>query len=843
MKIIGNFLLVCVLLGSHVVPASQQIPMLVSPEQNEDFIVALNKIFPGSRNYEVGLRSDFLLLVDKSEVKITMGRGAVAKLTVIKPTGTKLLQAEAMHKISFNDYHRSDDPHFKRTLPYIEKAKIKALSQLKRQRKSIQSSAKNNQTDWLALYDSLYVAKAINRSIWEEHLNTTLQSSYNPDFFEAGTYVSLLHRYIALENINAVRAMLPHLELYGGDYPTDKEMTIRKAGKIVGFPKGNHLIHTAAFTGNAEIFELVYSAYPELHAKNAYGLSPLQMAATSNLKIFIKVAQNSPKKAKPYLNDALVFTIINNPKPTQELINQFDQLIELGADVNQVQSSTGWQPMHFAAKVGSIEFIDILHQRGANLSMPTNQTTNATPLSVAIKNGHESVGLHLLTYGVDTIDSKRHKPTLLMMAIDKNMPIIAEVLIRDGVPLGASDNHKQSPLIEAIDQGMIQIAQLIIEAGGNPNDKAEDNRRALSVALSKGYNSLADTLLQNGANPNLVFSGGTSLLHRAIEDDQRWLVERLLAARANPNIKDNKGRTPLHLAYPSATKNLDAKSLELISLLIANGADAGLKNNAGQTAENQYQKNRQAFLDRQYKKELAAIAAREVAREAAERRRIREQEAQARRLAQQRQQQARRKTSTYREPDIWGAVFQGVAQGLVQGAQQYRQAAIEGQRINDAYARQQRFYQQQENERRRIAAQQAQQQAAANKQRADRERQLAAQRHRAELERRQAESRRRQERIAAARTSNSYGSNSSSNSFASTSNSGYGSRATTTSTFSQDPDCTGVHYEKFNPYDRSKMSTAEYQALRKKIDAQVQRERERQMKCASRAKPGSVIRE
>ncbi len=60
---------------------------------------------------------------------------------------------------------------------------------------------------------------------------------------------------------------------------------------------------------------------------------------------------------------------------------------------------------------------------------------------------------------------------------------------------------------------------------------------------------------------------------------------------------------------------------------------------------------------------------------------------------------------------------------------------------------------------------------------------------------------------------------------------------------SQDPECTKAHMEEFNSYDRSKMSKAEYQALRKKIDQQVKNERERQNRCAKGRKPSSAIRE
>lgn len=176
-------------------------------------------------------------------------------------------------------------------------------------------------------------------------------------------------------------------------------------------------------------------------------------------------------------------------------------------------------------------------------------------------------------------------------------------------------------LINAAADGDIDKVIETLNKGVNVNasfrrdDSELSGMTALMVASSRGYSNMVAELIKRGANVNLKhYSGETALMFAAAKGDAK-IVKALVRAGANPNVKVvsfHAGEiTPLSSAINSGSEqrvevvsilisgkaqiNPEGKflisplmhavgDLEIVKLLIANGADVNQKNVRGATA-------------------------------------------------------------------------------------------------------------------------------------------------------------------------------------------------------------------------------------------------------------------
>jgi len=167
----------------------------------------------------------------------------------------------------------------------------------------------------------------------------------------------------------------------------------------------------------------------------------------------------------------------------------------------------------------------------------------------------------------------------------------------------------------------IAIAKFLLQHGANPNIRAVDgvwpertDVTPLTLAYEVGNKELANLLLSHGAEVNV--SGGNSemsLFHLAIKKCDTEMINTLIARHADITVKQENNQTPFDYAidyaskeifellivnYPEMVNAVNEKRggemplcvaasrgrVEIVELLISNGADVTAKINAGATA-------------------------------------------------------------------------------------------------------------------------------------------------------------------------------------------------------------------------------------------------------------------
>ncbi len=230
-------------------------------------------------------------------------------------------------------------------------------------------------------------------------------------------------------------------------------------------------------------------------------------------------------------------------------------------------------------------------------------------------------------------------------SIKANKVQIFEALIKTGVnPNALNSNIKgefwdklgsYSLLCAAVAEGNTRIVKILLEAGADPNLGVElksstilygkstkyytfplavaacgslDNNR--SVNNEEVYIKIIELLLKHRVNIDKTDNEGQTVLHKAAYFGLKT-AGTLITNGANVNIQDNKGYTPLHFAVKHPTPNKYTiqqlikagaqvntpdysnttalhsavlyENLDIIKLLVENGADINRANHKGQT--------------------------------------------------------------------------------------------------------------------------------------------------------------------------------------------------------------------------------------------------------------------
>lgn len=189
---------------------------------------------------------------------------------------------------------------------------------------------------------------------------------------------------------------------------------------------------------------------------------------------------------------------------------------------------------------------------------------------------------------------------------------LVELMLRIGVDPNSGTSVGSTPLQFAAQQGHSEIVTLLIQYGALV-DNPQSGRTALNFALGptfvtklevrdflapphlmtdniykeKHEAQIVETvkvLLENGADPNLCTQRENTPLHMAADLRFPTLVALLLESGAQVNTQNVKGETALWTAISHFRPITDySKLIEIVSLLIKNGADPEIADHDGKT--------------------------------------------------------------------------------------------------------------------------------------------------------------------------------------------------------------------------------------------------------------------
>ena len=376
--------------------------------------------------------------------------------------------------------------------------------------------------------------------------------------------------------------------------------------------------------------EFLISAGADLHALDHLGLPPIHLAvqvgdleilralirhgagirqiSRSSYSSLVLAAYKPAGPAKLRLIEFLVAAGVDRDRETEYgetplsvclLGGDFVSLrllLELGANPNPL----AWTPLHRAVMFRNIEEVAALAASPAVINEPRDRWGHS-PWQLAVRVGHIEILKLLADRGADLVQCDRHGRSLLHLAAQTNSPALPW-LIDHGAEIDAIDDSADTPLHLAAEYDSLDAARDLIAAGADVHRERAHSARSISKAASlamlrllaeagadidfvDGYGDWPlknaveanDTervswLLARGAKVDNTSTGATAL-HTAAQTDAREAMDQLLAAGANPNAQDVDGWTAFFYA----------RSREAIHRLRKAGGDPRIGDDTGGT--------------------------------------------------------------------------------------------------------------------------------------------------------------------------------------------------------------------------------------------------------------------
>ena len=305
---------------------------------------------------------------------------------------------------------------------------------------------------------------------------------------------------------------------------------------------GQTLLHAAARKGSAETVSAFCALGINADPRDNGGRTPLSLAVSS-----AEVEAGPNRKA--YLETARI-------------------LLEHGADPLRPDSK-GYTPLWYAVKQDDGEFALILSEKGVD----------ATALAEAYDRGdlHIAEILAERISDIAVVDSTGR--TFLHIAAGQGQRALAEKLLLLQADANAADRYGRTPLALAVTRGDTELTRVLLEGGADPDKPGEAGVTPLGLAVRLAEADVADLLISAGAEVNPRF--GTPPLTAAVQARNPALAEFLISRGADINASDPSGNVPLHYAVETRT---GIPGLEMVRLLLEQGAAVDQRNSAGETA-------------------------------------------------------------------------------------------------------------------------------------------------------------------------------------------------------------------------------------------------------------------
>uniref|UniRef100_A0A4W5R147 Kinase D-interacting substrate 220b n=1 Tax=Hucho hucho TaxID=62062 RepID=A0A4W5R147_9TELE len=292
------------------------------------------------------------------------------------------------------------------------------------------------------------------------------------------------------------------------------------------------------------------------------------------------------------------------------------------------RSDNGQTPLMLASEQGSIEIVQELIRRGANVNLDDVDCWSA--LICAAKEGHVEVVKELLesTAYIEHRDMVRYlgapvwqeigtcygTTPLIWAARKGNFDCVMHLLEngadvdQEGAVYCCSANS-MTALIVAVKGGFPEVVKELLKRNPNVNMTDKDGNTALMIAAKEGYTEIVQDLLDAGTYVNIPDRSGDTVLIGAVRGGHVEIVRALLHKYADIDIRGQDNKTALYWAVEkgnatmvrdilqcnpdteTCTKDLESplikatkmRNIDIVELLLDKGAKVSAVDKRGDT--------------------------------------------------------------------------------------------------------------------------------------------------------------------------------------------------------------------------------------------------------------------
>uniref|UniRef100_A0A8P4KJH3 Kinase D-interacting substrate 220b n=1 Tax=Dicentrarchus labrax TaxID=13489 RepID=A0A8P4KJH3_DICLA len=250
------------------------------------------------------------------------------------------------------------------------------------------------------------------------------------------------------------------------------------------------------------------------------------------------------------------------------------ELIRRGANVN-LDDVDCWSALICAAKEGHVEVVKELLENSAYIEH--RDMGGWTALMWAAYKGREEVTELLLEHGANPNTTGQYSVYPIIWAAGRGHADIVKLLLHNGAKVNCSDKYGTTPLIWASRKGHFDCVMHLLENGADVDQEGANSMTALIVAVKGGYTEVVKELLKRNPNVNMTDKDGNTALMIAAKEGYTEIVQDLLDAGTYVNIPDRSGDTVLIGAVRGG-------HVEIVRALLHKYADIDIRGQENKTA-------------------------------------------------------------------------------------------------------------------------------------------------------------------------------------------------------------------------------------------------------------------
>ncbi|XP_078029702.1 kinase D-interacting substrate of 220 kDa B isoform X6 [Epinephelus lanceolatus] len=251
------------------------------------------------------------------------------------------------------------------------------------------------------------------------------------------------------------------------------------------------------------------------------------------------------------------------------------ELIRRGANVN-LDDVDCWSALISAAKEGHVEVVKELLENSAYIEH--RDMGGWTALMWAAYKGRVDVTELLLEHGANpNTTGQQYSVYPIIWAAGRGHADIVKLLLQNGAKVNCSDKYGTTPLIWASRKGHFDCVMHLLENGADVDQEGANSMTALIVAVRGGYTEVVKELLKRNPNVNMTDKDGNTALMIAAKEGYTEIVQDLLDAGTYVNIPDRSGDTVLIGAVRGG-------HVEIVRALLHKYADIDIRGQDNKTA-------------------------------------------------------------------------------------------------------------------------------------------------------------------------------------------------------------------------------------------------------------------
>jgi ankyrin repeat protein len=351
-------------------------------------------------------------------------------------------------------------------------------------------------------------------------------------------------------------------------------------------------IHYGVECNSVEVVEELLK-WDDIHinAKDIYGLTPLHLATRSKAdnreaivklvlhvqNIDINMGSGMPstklrKSGNPsnWHDEFLPFRPMEQETSSNLTALHFaartgsPELVDLlfrqpGIKIN-VQDDEGCTPLHIAAQAGRLNVVErFLEQDPRRIDLTSQNSNSFTPLDLAIDKGHAAVVRVLLQFTSESDLTRKNScsgNTTLHIATKSGCVEVTNMLLEHANKLHFNEENIDGNIPFHLDseEGNVDKVKVVVDhVESYLKEQNKDRNTPLHLAAEEGHVEVVQLLLERCSTLDLEVKNahGNTLLHQATMNGHDKVVQVLLdhaATEFDLNDKNTNGNTPLHLA-------------------------------------------------------------------------------------------------------------------------------------------------------------------------------------------------------------------------------------------------------------------------------------------------------